>query len=205
MSRYKPFSELTKEQRKSRLLSAKKYYETNSKKIIERQEKYRIMNKGKIPSLTSEKAVEYAMRSYKKRMEDHEGRKEYLATKRAWEKQDREKNGEKKRRYFNLWSLKLKTEVMNAYGGKCACCGETELLFLSIDHINNDGAEKRKNGEPTGATLYAKLKRLEYPREEYQVLCMNCNFAKGMYGFCPHQIQDKVDVVEEISDPGASV
>jgi hypothetical protein len=32
--------------------------------------------------------------------------------------------------------------VYAAYGGyKCNCCGESEPMFLSIDHIDNDGAE----------------------------------------------------------------
>ncbi len=38
----------------------------------------------------------------------------------------------------------LRTQVINSYGGSCVCCGETELVFLSIDHINNDGDKHRK-------------------------------------------------------------
>jgi hypothetical protein len=30
--------------------------------------------------------------------------------------------------------------VFAHYGEQCACCGESERLFLTIDHINNDGA-----------------------------------------------------------------
>ena len=33
-------------------------------------------------------------------------------------------------------------QVFEAYGGyKCNCCGESEPMFLSIDHIDNNGAE----------------------------------------------------------------
>ena len=40
-----------------------------------------------------------------------------------------------------------KEQVYEAYGGyKCACCGETEPMFLSIDHIDNNGAEERRSG-----------------------------------------------------------
>lgn len=28
-----------------------------------------------------------------------------------------------------------------------------------------------------------------FPKDEYQLLCMNCNFAKGLYSGCPHQRQ----------------
>ena len=39
----------------------------------------------------------------------------------------------------------LKNEVFQAYGGyQCACCGETEPMFLTIDHVGNDGADHRR-------------------------------------------------------------
>ena len=33
--------------------------------------------------------------------------------------------------------------VLDHYGRACSCCGETEPAFLTIDHVNNDGAEHR--------------------------------------------------------------
>jgi hypothetical protein len=207
MSKYKPRRELTEAQRKARAASDKKYYEKNAKRIIERQAQYAINNKGKVPSLTPEKQSEYAKRCYLIRKVDPERQTQHLKTKRAWEKKDRMKNGTKKRGYSRSWALNLKIEVMNAYGGICACCGESEIIFLTIDHINNDGAEKRRNGEPMGNTLYAKLKRLGFPKSEYQVLCMNCNFAKGLYGSCPHQIKKclDIDTTQHVSSPAAEV
>ena len=84
----------------------------------------------------------------------------------------------------------LRKEVFNAYGGyKCACCGETEPAFLSIDHINNDGAEMKRNGEygKSGTSFYQYLRKNSFP-EGYQVLCMNCNVGKHRNGgICPHQ------------------
>lgn len=74
--------------------------------------------------------------------------------------------------------------VMDHYGGKCACCGETEDEFLTIDHKDNDGAEHRKSVD--GARLYRWLMKQGYPTN-FQILCMNCNWAKGRYGCCPHQ------------------
>jgi hypothetical protein len=75
-----------------------------------------------------------------------------------------------------------------AYGGDpphCACCGEAELKFLAIDHINGGGtAHARELG---GSSLIVHwLKRHGYPAG-FQVLCHNCNTAKGHYGQCPHQ------------------
>ena len=68
----------------------------------------------------------------------------------------------------------------------CACCHETILEFLTIDHINNDGAEQRKQLRGRGRTILLWIKRNDYP-PGFQVLCMNCNHAKGSYGVCPHE------------------
>jgi hypothetical protein len=81
---------------------------------------------------------------------------------------------------------RLRMAAIQHYGGKCACCGETEPDFLSIDHINNDGAEHRKKIGRDGRALYYWLRDNDYP-EGFQALCYNCNLAKGLYGICPHQ------------------
>jgi|APLak6261660231_1056022.scaffolds.fasta_scaffold00088_20 hypothetical protein len=87
-------------------------------------------------------------------------------------------------------SLKIKDEVYNAYGGyKCACCGETQKLFLSIDHVLNDGNEHRKiNANAAGGDrIYRWLKKNNYPKD-FQILCMNCNTGKHRNnGICPHK------------------
>jgi hypothetical protein len=36
--------------------------------------------------------------------------------------------------------------VYDRYGGKCACCSETEFVFLSIDHIDGGGTQHRVRG-----------------------------------------------------------
>jgi hypothetical protein len=82
----------------------------------------------------------------------------------------------------------LRMEVMSHYsGGKpfCECCKETEYEFLSVDHIDGGGAEHRKQGL-TSKAFYRWLKANGLP-EGYRVLCMNCNFAIGVHGSCPHQ------------------
>jgi hypothetical protein len=79
-----------------------------------------------------------------------------------------------------------KDGVFIAYGGyKCACCGETEPMFLSIDHIANNGAEERRRVQ--NKDFYRYLRNNGYPTG-YQVLCMNCNHGKHRNGgTCPHQ------------------
>lgn len=77
-----------------------------------------------------------------------------------------------------------KDRIFAAYGGyRCRCCGETRREFLQIDHINNDGYEHRKRIGKAG--LYAWLLAQNFP-PGFQVLCSNCNFAKGHFGQCPH-------------------
>jgi len=99
----------------------------------------------------------------------------------------------------------LKLETFDAYGGRsCSCCGEHRIEFLSIDHIQ--GSPRRgsrlgvKNGEGqfkapprqatnrTGGGLYRWLKKNSYPKG-FRVLCMNCNFAHGHAGYCPHELE----------------
>lgn len=84
---------------------------------------------------------------------------------------------------------KLRMIVFSAYGGyKCACCGETEPTFLSIDHVHNDGYARGKAGEPrSGEPLYQMLIKRNFP-PDFQILCMNCNHGKSRNGgICPHQ------------------
>ncbi len=109
------------------------------------------------------------------------------ATKRYW-KRNPDKLKKKKKR----WSQKRKLIVLSHYSERsypeCACCGETHIEFLCLDHINNDGNIERKKlgSQGSGTNFYAYLKKRNYP-EGYQVLCFNCNCAKAFYGKCPHR------------------
>jgi len=79
--------------------------------------------------------------------------------------------------------------VYNAYGGyRCNCCGEDERRFLSIDHVNNDGAaHRRAHGHTTGEKMHRWLIREGFP-SGFQVLCMNCQWGKrNNNGVCPHK------------------
>lgn len=76
----------------------------------------------------------------------------------------------------------IKIETIKAYGEVCACCGESRMEFLTIDHING-----RKDKGDVGNKLYIRLKKLGWPKDEFRLLCMNCNFSFGKYGYCPHE------------------
>jgi hypothetical protein len=94
---------------------------------------------------------------------------------------------------------KYKEIVYTAYGGyECKCCGETERLFLSVDHVNNDGYTLRKEktqgvGGSLYRWLYMQFKKTSIWPDDYQILCMNCNFGKSKNkGVCPHKNSSKV-------------
>jgi hypothetical protein len=94
-------------------------------------------------------------------------------------------------------SLKLKGTIIDEYGGKCECCGETAWQFLTIDHIGNWGSQHRKQviGPRGGKNIYQWLKKNGYPKDDFRLLCMNCNACIGFHGFCPHQIPSSSNCV----------
>lgn len=137
-------------------------------------------------------------------------------TKRQYYSLYRERNREKIQRRYKEWRIKkgfkprvrsqfsgLKTAeklrrirvfVLQHYSGtipKCACCGETEMKFLSLDHVNGGGTQHRKkitkDGSGKGGNMAYWIFRNGFP-EGFQVLCHNCNMAKGFYGICPHKV-----------------
>jgi hypothetical protein len=101
---------------------------------------------------------------------------------RTWKKANREKTRLHARR---AWA-KLRAEILEAYGSKCACCGESTPEFLSIDHVEGGGYEHRKRRGPNCVLRDVKLEG--FP-PKYQLLCHNCNMAKGLYGRCPHALE----------------
>ncbi|KKN98879.1 hypothetical protein LCGC14_0141200 [marine sediment metagenome] len=85
--------------------------------------------------------------------------------------------------------IKLKFSVFQHYGGKCQVCKEIDMDVLAIDHINNDGAEHRKQLKLQGTTIYRWLAKNNFP-SGFQVLCYNCNIKKYLKeDTCPHQDQ----------------
>ena len=91
---------------------------------------------------------------------------------------------------------KIKKIVFSHYAKplQCVCCGVKGIEFLTIDHI----IPKREMGKDSklidlgftsklrGEKLNRWLKNNNYPTG-FQILCWNCNFAKGLFGKCPHE------------------
>ena len=105
-------------------------------------------------------------------------------------------------------NAKLRLKVLQTYSKRlsnnnipcCRCCGENSHIdFLALDHI---AGKNKMNYEPElvklgysskllGSSLYVWLRDNGFP-EGFQVLCINCNYAKGMKknkNKCPHEKQ----------------
>ena len=105
---------------------------------------------------------------------------------REYEKKRRLKNPELEAKRSARCKRELREQMITAYGGKCACCGETNYEFLTLEHINGNGSNDRKVSKGTDAIL-RRLRNQGWPTENYTILCWNCNSSKGVYGYCPHE------------------
>jgi hypothetical protein len=93
------------------------------------------------------------------------------------------KNENTRAAYGRVHRMEIKIIVLSHYGkgGKLQCCWPdcevNDIDVLTIDHINNQGAKRRRQGQRSGDVLYRQLKRKKYPKG-YQTLCMNHQYKK---------------------------
>jgi len=92
-----------------------------------------------------------------------------------------EPNRERSRRYDRNSGFRRKLKVFSHYGLECSGCGESDIDVLSIDHVNNDGAEHRLTIGKGGSAFYSWLINNGFP-SGFQTLCMNCNLSKRING-----------------------
>jgi hypothetical protein len=147
---------------------SKKYYLENRERIRERHKEYYLKHRD-----------EFAVRSKKYDEENEEERRGYRIAY-YWENKLR----------YRESNNKVRMAVLEHYGGdppRCACCGESQLDFLAVDHIQGGGKREIKALKTkAGTQFYQWIVKHDYP-PRYQVLCHNCNMSKGFYGYCPHQ------------------
>lgn len=88
-------------------------------------------------------------------------------------------NPELVRSQSNASYHKVRFEVLSHYSPDLCCvkCGfNGHISALSIDHINGDGADHRR--QLGGSNMYRWIKNNDFPNT-FQVLCMNCQFIKA--------------------------
>lgn len=113
-------------------------------------------------------------------------------------KKDRPEYIQRMRELDKQANERFRLEILRKYSRdkvSCACCGVTDAVFLTLDHINGDGAAERTRAAAemgkdargfAGLQFYRWLRRQDFP-DGYAVLCWNCNYAKHRLGACPHQ------------------
>lgn len=114
--------------------------------------------------------------------------KERNEQKYQWRRDNIEHRRAYEREYYNKKNRETRNMVFDHYGRQCVCCGESCFFFLTIDHIDNNGAEHRKQIGQWGAkNFYQWLRRNNFP-EGFQTMCYNCNLGKNRNGVvCPHK------------------
>lgn len=150
----------------------KEWVKKNHDKVINYFRVYRSRNREKIRTWD---------KNYQNKNIDEFKRKRhelYLKNKEKWGEEGRERQQGYKR------------FIIDTLGGKCVCCGELELGFLTLEHIHKDGGEHRA----TKKNIYCDVIRQGIPKDRYTVLCMNCNHATRYNKICPHKIM-KMEVI----------
>ena len=152
----------------------------------EYDKKYRLEHKDNIKAYQQTPEYKAYHKAYRQSPECKALDKDYCQTPgyRARNKARKQTPDYKKYRYS--YAKNLRQIVLDHYGAFCHCpgCDVTEPKFLAIDHINNDGSKRRKE-QGAGGSFYRWIIRNSFPAN-LQVLCHNCNCAKGFYGECPH-------------------
>lgn len=132
----------------------------------------------------------YGKKSYWKHREDNikkmkNLRIEHPELKAKYSKKYNDNHKRERLDYKISYNKRMKEKVLQMYGTSCKCCGESLKEFLTIDHIHSGGRKQLKTFKNSVNKLRLIMLK-NYNPKEYQILCMNCNFSNGKYGYCPH-------------------
>ncbi len=131
----------------------------------------------------------------------YQNREKEIKKVRLWQQKNSERYHSSRREYELRKLRRAIPLVIGHYSGGtfgCACCGQKERDFLTIDHVKGNGnRESKELGIPRGGSpLYRWLVRNGYP-PGYQVLCINCNMSKAKNGVCVHR-RKKDDIQRDL-------
>ena len=173
----------------------REWYLKNRDSVLEKNKTLRAQD----PEKYKQRGREYYQKHHESRLaKNREYRHAHPEIIREHDRQKYERFRERIKERVGKRTWAVRWAALTHYGGdppRCACCGEDNYFFLGFDHINNDGAKFRRENGSGAIHLAYWLTKNNYP-EGIQILCHNCNFAKGHYGgFCPHMI-DVLEVVD---------
>ena len=167
---------------------SKEYYRTHKKEAKEYNKMYRINNLDKVKVWKKKHYNKYKDKINQK------SKKRF----KVWYPKNKDKvkiknklynmtNNEYRKKQAKKYKENNKVKIFEAYGNKCNHCGDKNSYHLTIDHIMNDGSNhKNESGRRLkGHTMYLWLIKNKFPKDNFQLLCWNCNCAKGTYGFYP--------------------
>lgn len=127
----------------------------------------------------------YRRYGHKSRARLKKWKKENLEYHKEQQRKYRAENAEKRRTDEKLRRESLKLEILEHYGKKCVCCGESITEFLCIDHIDEGGNKQRK--KIGGGTAFQRwIKKNNFP-SNFRILCHNCNACVCAHRKCIHK------------------
>lgn len=201
-------SDLSDEEKKAiRNAKAKQKYQENKKdpelwaKQQERTKNYNENNveaiktrrKSRIAALTPEEDAERREKNRNRAAKrQEENKEEHLAKNRL----RYHANKDKHKIRVEKSNRKLRTDVLDAYGNRCECCGTTFEQWLTIDHINGNG-NKHREEVGSGYHFYRWLRNNNYPKAEFRILCYNCNCSRGHHKYCPCEKRNNPEFREQ--------
>jgi hypothetical protein len=121
-------------------------------------------------------------RNAKKRAERAADPEAVRAAARAYYDRTKDATRERQRAASRASLSRLRRDVLDGYGGACACCGSDYYSHLTLVHVEGGGRQERI-ALGGGQAIYRRLRRESYP-PGYQILCFNCNAAKHTLGRC---------------------
>jgi len=157
--------------------SWKRYSESHRDELVQKAREYRAANKEKVNA---------SVRKY---------RQNHLEAVRA----SGRARYHRKRAEYRAGRKALRARFFEIYGARCHCscgCQQTILGFLTIGHINNDGAEDRRANGKSEPLLRKATRHPDFSK--YTALCWNCNSGAHMNGgICPaSEVRDVTKATE---------
>lgn len=192
------------EKKKKRAELAKKYYEKNKEKLKAQAKKNYRKNHEKNTETRRKYYAENRERELERRKKWHKNNRDIAKKRHAEYYQNNKESVKKKNKAYRIKNADIlkpkkrkrakelqqeqKLVVFEHYSNgkiECECCHESNIGFLSLDHIHGGGGKHRK---AINSNTYKWIINHNFP-DGYQILCMNCNWGRRINGICPHKIR----------------